>query len=613
MTPARHDGPDRHPPRHARAGRGRRSGPPSPGPVPDTAASAGAVPGADDSVGAESASAETSSAEAAGTEGVRSARLGRSSLVMSLGTAASRASGLVRSMLLVACVGATGTVADAFDIGNKLPNMLFALISAGLLQAVLMPQVLRAMNARDSRVRLDKLLTLSGLGLLLLTALLVVAAPLIVLAFTGGSWSDEGRNLAVVFAYWCIPQLFFYGLYMLLGQVLNARGKFGAYGMAPVANNVVSLLGFGAFLLVWGSAPSAGVWNLSDWTTTQTTVMGATATLGIAAQSLVLVVALRRSGFGWRFRLGYRGIGLRSASKIVGWTLGAVVLEQVGILYLTRVLGQGAQAADVDAGEVVAGNFAYTQAMTIYLLPHSLVVVSIITVLFPRMTAAVHRGDLDGVRTDMSLGLRSAGVFSVFSAAVLFVLAAPLTASLLPTAGAGGIGAIAPVLQAMAVGIVALGATVMVRRMYFAFEDGRSIFVIQVIATVSLVVALWVSARVLPIELWAVAAGGSYALSTWVSVLLRIRGMRRKLDGIDGPRVMRLYVRAAVSAVVAGGLGWLVVRLMDGTDLTSWGHALLVTAVAGLVMLAAYVGMLKLLRVRELDDALAPVLRRLRR
>ncbi|MEN5073596.1 lipid II flippase MurJ [Isoptericola cucumis] len=630
MTPARNADHGKRPPRHARAGRRRGAGASSsvrPGAESGMAA-AGAVPGADESAapappgpdgtgheapdGTEPGG-ETAGSAASATDGVRRARLGRSSLVMSLGTAASRASGLVRSMLLVACVGATGTVADAFDIGNKLPNMLFALISAGLLQAVLMPQILRAMNAPNSRVRLDKLISLSGLGLLLLTALLVVAAPLIVLGFTlGDDWTAEGRHLAVVFAYWCIPQLFFYGLYMLLGQVLNARGKFGAYGIAPVANNVVSLLGFGAFLLVWGRAPDRGISDLSAWSTSETTVMGATATLGIAAQALVLVFALRSSGFGWRFRLGFRGIGLRSASKIVGWTLGAVVLEQVGVLYLTNILGQGAQAA-VRAGEVTAGPAAYTQAMTIYLLPHSLVVVSIITVLFPRMTAAVHAGDLDAVRSDMSLGLRSAGIFSVFSAAVLMVLAVPLTAALLPTLGTDGVGAIAPVLRAMAVGIIALGATVMVRRMYFAFEDGRSIFVIQVIATVSLVVALWAAVSVLPVELWAAAAGASYALSTWVSVLLRIRGMRRKLHGIDGPRVMRLYVRATIGAVVAGGLGWLVVRLMDGTDLTSWGHALLVTAAGGLVMLAAYVGVLKLLRVRELDDALAPVLRRLRR
>lgn len=575
---------------------------PEPAPAPDDAR-----PGADES-------------SATGT-GVRRAGLGRGSVAMTLGTAASRASGLVRSMLLVACVGAVGTVADSFDIGNKLPNVLFALISAGVLQAVLIPQILRAMNAENARERLDKLLSVSGVGLLLLTAVLVVAAPLIVWAYTTSppwaageapAWSPDAARLATVFAYWCIPQVFFYGLYMLLGQVLNARGRFGAYGVAPVANNVVSVLGFGAFLLVWGTAPDRGFTDLATWTTPQTVLLAGTATLGIAAQALVLVVALRRSGFAWRFRLGFRGIGLRAAGNVVGWTLGAVVLEQLGILFLTNVLGRGARAVEA-TGEIAAGNMAYTQAMTIYLLPHSLVIVSIVTVLFPRMTAAVQAGNLHEVRADMSLGLRSAGVFSVISAAILFVLAVPLTGALLPSLSAEEVHAIAPILRAMSFGLVALGATVLVRRMYFAFEDGRGLFLIQIAATVTLVVTLAVAVAVLPEEWWAISGGAAFALSTWVSLLLRLRGMNRKLHGMDGHRVLRLYVRAALAAAVAGGLGWLVVHLMDGSASSSWPHAVLVTAAAGTTMGLTYLALLKLLRVREIDDALAPILRRVGR
>jgi putative peptidoglycan lipid II flippase len=178
---------------------------------------------------------------------------------------------------------------------------------------------------------------------------------------------------------------------------------------------------------------------------------------------------------------------------------------------------------------------------------------------------------------------------------------------------AAGVDVGAPVLQAMALGIVALGATVMVRRMYFAFEDGRGIFVIQIFATVTMVAALWTATQTLNVERWAVAAGGAYAVSAWVSVLLRIRGMSHKLHGIDGANVSRLYVRAAIGAVVAGAAGWGVAHVMGADGRLTWGHAVLVTAVAGLVMTGLYVGILKLLRVRELDDALRPILRRLGR
>lgn len=559
--------------------------------------------------------------------------LRKGSMLMASGTFVSRLTGQLRTLLLVAAIGSIGTVADAFDIGNRLPNILFTLISAGVLQAVLIPQILRAMKAENSEERLNKLLTISALGIFVLTAILAALTPVIVNLMTlKGGWTDANRNLAIVFAFWCVPQMFFYGLFTLLGQVLNARGQFGAYGWAPVANNIVSIAGFGAFLFLWGRAPDLGINEIGGWTQAQTMLLAGTATLGIAAQAVLLFIPLWRSGFRWHLQFGLHGIGLRSAGKVVGWTLGAVLLEQVGTFFLTNITSAAGQAAvqcQVDHGiaaaaaetvaalaecPAVAGNAAYSQALTIYLLPHSLVVVSIITALFPRMSANAAAGNLDGVRHDVSLGLRTAGVFSVFAATVLLVLARPLTKALLPTASAEMVDVGAPVLQALALGLIALGATVMVKRMYFAFEDGRGIFVIQIFATLSMVIALWVSTQMLHYQYWAVAAGAAYALSTWISVLLRVKGMRQKLNGIDGHRVLRLYLRAGIGALLAAIAGLAVLRLMNHNPIGAlrWTRSLALSAVAGTVMLTVYLAALKVLSVHELDDALNPILRRLR-
>jgi len=315
---------------------------------------------------------------------------------------------------------------------------------------------------------------------------------------------------------------------------------------------------------------------------------------------------------------------------VVGWTLGAVILEQVVTFYLTNITSAAGQAAvrcqaehgiaqtaadtaaALAACPAVAGNAAYSQALTIYLLPHSLIVVSIITALFPRMSAAAAAGDLAGVRRDVSLGLRTAGVFSVFSAVVLFVLARPLTKALLPTASGEMVDVGAPVLRALAFGLIALGATVMVKRMYFAFEDGKGIFVIQIFATLVMVVALWLTSQFLNYQYWAIAAAAAYALSTWVSVLLRVKGMREKLHGIDGHRVLRLYLRAGVAAGLSALAGLAVLHLMNHAGPLGWTRALALSAVAGTVMLTVYLAALKVLSVHELDDALNPILRRLR-
>ncbi|GAA1863612.1 murein biosynthesis integral membrane protein MurJ [Myceligenerans crystallogenes] len=538
--------------------------------------------------------------------------LGRNSLVMAAGTAVSRLGGLVRNLLLVGIIGTIGSVANAFDVANKLPNVMFAILAGGMLNAVLVPAIVKAFRAENSQERLDKLLTTSGVAILVLTTILTASSSVIVLLYTGTSWTEEQRALATIFAFWCIPQLFFYGLYTLLGQVLNAREQFGPFMWAPVANNVVSILGFGAFWLIYGGAPELGIRDPGDWDTPRTLLLAGTATLGIAAQALVLLVPLMRSGFTWNFRLGVRGIGLRAAGSVAGWTLAAVVLEQLGVMYLTRVASDAAES----------GNAAYSNALLIYLLPHSLVTVSIATALFTGLSKAAQDGATDTVRTDLSLGIRTVGVFTVFATAAFTVLAAPLTALIVPTAGEAGTAAIAPVLVALSLGLVPLGAMVLMKWVYYAYEDGRSVFWITVPSTLSLVLGLLAAQLWLPREYWVVAAGASYALANWVTVVLRTRGLRAMLGGrMDGGRILGLHARALVAAVVSGGLGWGLYQLLGGFGVLDFAHGmwatllsgLWVSALCGVVMLIVYVGLLRLLRVRELDTLLVPLRRRLRR
>ncbi|WP_460757530.1 murein biosynthesis integral membrane protein MurJ [Myceligenerans cantabricum] len=549
--------------------------------------------------------------------------LGRSSLVMAAGTAVSRLGGLVRNMVMVAIIGSTGLVADAFDVANKLPNVLFAILAGGMLNAILVPQIVRAFQAKNSQERLDKLLTLSGVGILALTAVLTGASSIIVWLYTDG-WTPEQLALGTIFAFWCIPQLFFYGLYTLLGQVLNAREQFGPYMWAPVANNIISIIGFGLFWVIYGSAPEGGINDVSSWDTPRTILLAGTATLGIASQALVLLVPLMRSGFTWRFRLGYRGIGLRSAGSVVGWTFAAVVLEQLGVLYLTRVASRsGAEnAVTGELANAAAGNAAYTQALMIYLLPHSLVTVSIATALFTGLSRAAANGETDRVRSDLSLGMRTVGVFTVFATAAFTVLAAPLTAMIVPTAGAEGTAAIAPVLVALSLGLIPLGAMVLMKWVYFAYEDGRGVFWITVPATIALVLGLFVAQLWLPSEHWVVAAGASFALANWVTCILRTRGLRGMLDGrMDGRRILVLHVRTLLAGVLAALVGWALYQWVGGFGAIDFDHGLFgtllsglwISGLCGLTMLVVYVGLLRVFRVRELDTLLVPIRRRLGR
>lgn len=537
---------------------------------------------------------------------------GRSSAIMAAGTAVSRVLGLVRAIVLAAAIGVNTQAAQAFDIGNKAPNFLFALIGGGVLNAVLMPQIVRAQRRPDGSEYVNRLLTLAGTVMLGLTLLLTAGASVVVMLYTP-TWTGELRALAVAFGFWCIPQLFFYGLYALLGQVLNARGQFGPYMWAPVLNNIISIAGFGLYIALFGrylTGEGGGGLDAGAWDAGRIALVGGTATLGVAAQALVLIVPLWRSGFRWAPRFGVRGVGLRSAGRVAVWTFAAVVLDQLAMLVVTNV----ATAADPSGASIgVASNSAYTYAQMIYLLPHSVVTVSIATALFTRISHAAAAGDLAGAREALSLGARTVGVFSVFAAFGLAVLAVPVTRLVLVGNTAAEVTSVSEVLVAMVAGLVPLGLMLLMKWVYYAFEDGRTVFMLQVVIDLVLGGVAVAGTLVLPARWWVVGIGVAMAVSNVVGVTLRWAGLSRRLRGMDTARILRLYARCAVGGAAAAAAGWVLLRVFGDVGAGGPGRALAACLVVGSAMALAYVGLLRAMRVTELDAVLVPALTRLRR
>ncbi|MGP7959302.1 murein biosynthesis integral membrane protein MurJ [Sanguibacter sp. A247] len=528
--------------------------------------------------------------------------LGRSSVVMAVGTAASRGLGFVRNILLVGAVGATGIAADTFDVANKIPTMIHAVVLGGMLNVVLVPAIVKAYARRDGARTVDKLVTSAALALVALTTIVMVGMGVVVLALGGSQWSPAQQELGVVMALWCAPQLFFYGMYAVLSQVLNARRVFGPGMWAPAMNNVVSILGFGVFVAMYGwYEPGAPLDAVTWWTSPRIILIAGTATLGIVAQALVLLPALRRAGITLRPNIDPRGAGLRSAGKVALWTLAATLLDQGAVAVTTRIAASAPWAAGDGVAAVpgVAGPSAYTQALMIYLLPHSLVTVSVATALFTGMAAAAHAGRKDLVRRDLSRGLRTIGVFTLVATAVLVVLREPLVRVLVPSMSLPSQAAIAQVLGVMALGLAPLGAMVSMKWVYFAFEDGRTVFVIQVPIAATLVGGSLLGSVVLRPELWVVGVAAAMALSNVVGVLLRGRALGRRLDGMDGARIVRLYVRAGVAALVGGGAGFAALSAFGDRAVESWPWAVLACVVVGAVIGAVYLGLLRLMRVEE--------------
>ncbi|GIG54080.1 murein biosynthesis integral membrane protein MurJ [Demequina activiva] len=545
--------------------------------------------------------------------GRRRRSLRSSTAIMAAGTGTSRILGLVRNAMLIAAIGANAPAANAYDIANKLPNAMFAILAAGVLNAALVPQIVKAFQRKGGERTVDRILTVGGVLTLGATIVLTLSAQLWVVLYTR-DWPPEMIALATAFAFWCIPQLFFYGLYTLVGEVLNAREQFGWFMWAPVLNNVVAIAGLGAYLVLFGPFDAASPVDPEDWTAGAIALVGGVATLGVASQALILIIPMVRGGYRWHWRWrGPKG-ELTTIGRIAGWALAAVLVEQVAVLLTTQV----AAAANPDGSELdIAGNAAYFYALSLYLVPHSLVTVSIATAMYTAMARHAASDDVASLRADLSRGLRSVGVFTVFATVAMIVMAPYVVRVVYPTTKPAEAASITEVLIAMLLGLVPLGATVLFKRMYFVLEDARSIFYMHIPMAIAWVgVAYGVMALTEP-RWWTVGVGLGLAASNWVGVILRAGGLRRRLDGLDGRRVLVTHGKALLAAGAAGGIGWLLLQLAppasELTGVPGAGVSLLIVMGVGTAMIAVYAAGLWALRVREARDAAAPLLRRLGR
>lgn len=531
----------------------------------------------------------------------------RASAAMAAGTATSRVLGFVRLALLAAVLGATAEnlAANAFAVANTIPNALYLLIAGGALNAVLVPQIVRAdAEGAAGRERLDRLFTAALVGTAALTVLLTASAAPLIDLYTEDLPSAQVA-LAVAFALWTIPQVFFYGLYAMFGQVLNARGSFGPYTWAPVANNVVAVVGLAGVLAVSGPL---GDRPPESFGPPLVAALAGTATLGVVVQALVLVPFLRATGFRFRPRWRWRRTGLRSAGSVAAWTFGSLVLSQVAYLVLNRVATAAEEAARLDGtADRTASVAAWGFAFVVFMLPHSLVAVSVVTAQFTGFARAAGARDLERLRRDATSAVRLLLVGMALPAAALAVLAQPV-AMLLFGGDAGSGLAVGLVLAAMALGLPAFSATYQMQRVFYALTEGRIPFLVSGGTSLLWIVALAVLAQTAPPRLVVPLAALSLAGTQVLSAALLVVALRRRLGGFDVRGIAWVAVRATVAAAAAGTVT-AAVLLWSGVDAAAaqwplptagdrWS-ALVPVVAGGLVCTAAFTGAGWALQLRE--------------
>ncbi len=533
------------------------------------------------------------------------AAFARNAAVMAVGTTLSRVTGFLRVAAMAYAIGITETrLADAYNIANTTPNIVYELALGGILSSVLVPVLVEWAHRGGREASFEvarRLFTLTAVVLSAITVLVALGAPWIVGLYTirAGADREATRELATFFLRWFAPQILFYGLGAVGQALLNAERRFAAPMFAPILNNLLVIATFLAFALLPGPAPGSG--ELA--TPAQRLVLAIGTTLGVAGMTLALWPSVRATGFRFAWRPGLRDEAVAQIARLGGWVVVYVAANQIGYL-LVLVL------AAANRGDYAA----YGVAFILFQLPHAIFTVSIVTALLPAMSSRAAVGDLEGLRGLLARGVRATAAILIPAAFGYLAIGRDVVRLLFEhgatTAASGDL--VATVLALFSLGLFPFSLFQLQLRTFYALQDTRTPALINIgslavnaAVNLALVLGLGLGVRGL-----AIGHAASYAFSSSVALLV----LRRRLGGLDGRGlaggVLRSTAAAALTAVAALGVA---------RALASWLGLATVGAQAAQVLGAVLVGMgvylaaSLMLRIEEVDTLWRTLLRRWRR
>jgi murein biosynthesis integral membrane protein MurJ len=543
---------------------------------------------------------------------------------MALGTLASRLTGLVRTLIQAYALGGFA-LADAYNVANSLPNAVYNLMLGGILTSVIVPLLVSAAaRSRDrgeaavdpegrppeaSRAYDQRMFTLITVALLGITVAATLAARPIVDLYSG-SVSGAELHLMVVFAYFFIPQIFFYGVSSLAGAILNSRGSFAAPMWTPVINNIVVSGVLLAFVAVAGFGK-----NPATITSGEIRLLGLGTTIGVVAQTAALLPSLRRVGFRWRPRFDFRRVELAEIWHMAGWMFAYIGTTQVSLFVTTRVANEASVLAARDHVGYGAGFTPYAYAWQLFQMPYAVVGISVITALLPRMSAHAGARQPDLIKADFSTGVRLSAVLVVPSAFVLAVLGPALAVTFLAHGATSVASAryMGEVFAVLCLGLVPYTIFQLQLRVFYASHDSRTPALIGVAAMLVNIAVCYIALVVLPPGLVVAGLGAAFGLGNVAGSGLAWLVLRRRLHGLAGRDIMASLLRMHAAAIPAAVLALAITVGADRVLGEGRGSALVSAVVAGTCAVLAYIALAYFFRVRELTGLATAVLARLRR
>lgn len=462
---------------------------------------------------------------------------------MTMLTAVSRVTGLVRLLVMAAVLGTT-FLGNTYESANTVPNLLFELFAAGVLQAVLVPTLVelldRGRREEAERVAASVLgIAAVGLGIVALVGM-VAAEPVMRLLVAGVDdpvvRADQVR-LGAFFLRFFLPQMVLYVAGLVATSVLNAHGRFALPVVAPVMNNIVVTVAYGVFFLLRDGRPPS-----LDLSAAERLVLAGGTTLGVIAFCSVPVVGALRLGVSLRPRFDYRDRRVQQLGRRGAWAALYLAMTQV---LLTAVL--------LIANRVEGGVVAYRVAFTFFLLPHALFAIPVFTALFPRMSREVQAGAWDAYSRSVTQGMRVIALLVLPASAVFVAGAHAITdVTLFGASGGAGSAQVARALVGFAPGLIGYGGFLLATRAFYAAGDTRTPALVSAVVAAGgsgamFLVGAAVANRYLVAAVGVVHSAVYVAGTVALLWLLRLRLPFRPLPGL-----VRALLTSGGAAVAAG-------------------------------------------------------------
>ncbi len=535
----------------------------------------------------------------------------RSSAVMAAGTLVSRLTGLVRNLLLVAALG-TSIFADTFNVANTLPTILYILLAGGALNSVFVPQLVRAMkdDPDGGEAFTSRLLTIVTLILAVITALSVIFSPLLVRIYAP-KFTNQGIetefSLTVTFMRYCLPQILMMGIFVMWSQVGNARGKFGPMMWAPVANNLVVIAVLIIFLTI---APDVTAETI---TPAQVALLGLGTSFGFVIQAALLFPVVAKSGLNFRPRFDWKDSNLNKSFKLGAWTLLFVFINQIGYLVVVNVATAASAAAKIAGITTGVGFTPYSYAYFVFILPHSIITVSVITALLPRISRLAANDEKDKVRNELEKSLTNVAVATVPSAIAFLFFGTAIATLLFSGSTRADSAQIGLVLAGFSLGLVPYSAQLLLLRGFYAFEDTRTPVLINLASTALSISLCVISGAVLPLKWVTVGLAVALGLGNLLGTLITLKSLGKNVGAFNYFELLKSHLRLTFVALLAGAPALVLHLLIEdrfGTKLIVVGLNL---ALASSVMGALYLLFGALFKVNEINSLRIQIVGRLGR